>query len=633
MGRLERPLDEGPLRAFAQGLRDLRVAAGSPTYRELARVAHVSQSALSAAASGQALPTWEVTAAYVRACGGDVAAWRERWSEQQAVACVVDSDTDVDARADSDTDTGLSAVAVGAVPRDGLAAERSGITALAKGEPRRVGRFRLRGRLGAGAMGVVYLGVSPVGRPVAVKVIRAEYADDAVFRRRFAAELEAARAVAGGHTPALIDADAAARQPWMATVFIPGPSLAQLVESDGPLSEPAVWELAGGIAEALAAIHFAGIAHRDLKPSNVLLDRDGPKVIDFGICRAMDGSTLTRTGGWVGTAGYTAPERATRGESLQAGDVFALGAVLAYAATGHPPFGQGPVAEVLYRVVHQLPASAALDVSDRELRALIEACLAKDPTQRPTPAQVIARCDRAIARHGAAVPLVPPVIAAHAAARDQHAASLLSRGRARVGRRVSALIALSVTVLALGSAALAVDQRPPARHSPPSTTNPMSETQMLAVLGQLVPATNGRLANLEYKTLHDGTRWLGVTYYGDGGNGIDLGVALTPPSSTATPLACPPPLPDQGPPRPAGAPPASCTVHTPHGGGAEMTYITPADQGLYDYGISWRRPDGLEVSVGVSNGTQGPPLVIDAATPPGTLAQWEAVAQSSLWHD
>jgi serine/threonine protein kinase len=615
MGRLERPLDEGPLLGFAQGLRDLRAAAGSPTYRELARIAHVSQSALSAAASGQILPTWEVTAAYVRACGGDSEAWRERWSEQQAAACAADPD--------------LGVVALGAAPQDGLAPERSGITALAKGEPRRVGRFRLRGRLGSGAMGVVYLGVSPVGRPVAVKVIRAEYADDPVFRRRFTAELQAARAVAGGYTPALIDADTAGRRPWMATVFIPGPSLAEVVEWDGPLSEPVVWGLAGGIAEALVAIHAAGIAHRDLKPSNVLLDRDGPKVIDFGICRAMDGSTLTRTGGWVGTAGYTAPERATRGESLQAGDIFALGAVLAYAATGHPPFGQGPVAEVLYRVVHQPPASEALDVRDRELRALIEACLAKDPAQRPTPAQVVARCNRAIARDGTAV---PSMIASCAAARDQHAASLLAHARA--ARRISALIALSLTVLALATTALAVDPWSQTRHSSPAATSPMSETQMLAVLGQLVPATNGQLANLKYGTLHDGTRWLGVTYYGDGGNGIDLVVSLTPPSSTATPYACLSYLPpDQGSPRPAGAPSAGCTVHTARDGGAEMIFISPAIQGLYAVAVGWRRPDGLEVAVSVSNGTEGPPLVVDAATPPGTLPQWEAVAESSLWHD
>ena len=617
MGRLERSLDEGPLKGFAQGLRDLRVAAGSPTYRELARIAQVSQSALSAAASGQALPTWEVTEAYVRACRGDLAVWRERWREQQAAVRA----------ADPDPDPVLSAVA--AAPLEGMTPERSGITALAKGEPRRVGRFRLRGRLGAGAMGVVYLGASPVGRPVAVKVIRAEYADDAVFRRRFAAELEAARSVAGGHTPALIDADVAGRQPWMATEFIPGPSLAQVVEEDGPLPEPAVWGLAGGIAEALTAIHAAGIAHRDLKPSNVLLDRDGPKVIDFGICRAMDGSTLTRTGGWVGTAGYTAPERAARGESLPAGDIFALGAVLAYAATGHPPFGQGPVAEVLYRIVHQPPAPEALDVRDKELRALIEACLATDPAQRPSPAQIVARCNRAITHHGAAV---PSVVAARAIARDQHAAKLLAR--ARIARRISTLIALSLTVLALAAAALAVEPRLQAQRASPAAAGPMSETQMLAVLGQLVPATNGQLAGLKYGTLRDGTRWLAVTYFGDGGDGIDLTVSLTPLSATATPYVCPSYLPpDLGPPRPVGAPAAGCTVHTPRGGGVETIFIGPADQGLYPFVVSWRRPDGLEVAVGVSNGTEGPPLVVAGPTPPGTATQWEAVAESGLWHD
>ena len=231
---------------------------------------------------------------------------------------------------------------------------------LAQGDPSRIGSFRLLSRLGGGAMGEVFLAASRAGRPVAVKRVRAEYARDVVFRARFAKEVAAVRAVTGGHTPALIDADAEAERPWIATAYVPGPSLAQAVDLTGALPEPLVLALGGGIAEALAAIHAAGIVHRDLKPSNILLDRDGPKVIDFGISRALDGTALTATGMRVGTAGYTAPELAAHRQTLPAGDVFALGCVLAYAATGVTPFGEGADAQVLYRIVHEPPDPRAL---------------------------------------------------------------------------------------------------------------------------------------------------------------------------------------------------------------------------------------------------------------------------------
>ena len=456
MGRSEQPLDpQGPLYGFAGQLRALRAAAGSPPYRELARLAHVSQSALSAAASGRNLPTWEVTAAYVRACGQDPQVWRTLWLERRAFLRATDPRLlpggDVPQQPAPDTSVGVlqpdratDQPRVPAALARGTPAVVSPLEGLRRGDPRRVGRFRLLARLGQGAMGVVYLGASPAGRPVAVKVVRSEYARDPVFRRRFADELAAVRRVVGGHTPAVVDADAQADAPWLATAFVPGPTLAHTVDDGGPLPEPVVWGLAAGIAEALTAIHAAGIVHRDLKPSNILLDRDGPKVIDFGICRALDGTALTEAGMRVGTAGYTAPEQAERGESLPAGDVFALGAVLAYTATGIPPFGDGASTEVLYRIVHEPPAPESLACKDKKLRALIEACLAKDPADRPEPGRIL---ELAGAAASAGTAALPSAIAARAAARDAQAAGLLAR--ARTARRVRVGLAPLLLILAI----------------------------------------------------------------------------------------------------------------------------------------------------------------------------------------
>jgi transcriptional regulator with XRE-family HTH domain len=331
---------------------------------------------------------------------------------------------------------------------------------LAPGDPSRIGSFRLLSRLGGGAMGEVFLAASRAGRPVAVKRVRAEYARDAVFRARFAKEVAAVRAVTGGHTPALIDADAEAERPWIATAYVPGPSLAQAVDLNGALPEPSVRALGGEIAEALAAIHAAGIVHRDMKPSNILLDRDGPKVIDFGISRALDGTALTATGMRMGTAGYTAPELAAHRQTLPAGDVFALGCVLAYAATGITPFGQGPDAQVLYRIVHEPPDPRALACHDETLRALIEACLNKDPDARPTPQAVIDAC------HGTPTPdgsWLPPPLAAQAAAYSGEAARQLARAtRRRTTRRVQIGLAPLLLILAI----LALVLTPTATKSP-----------------------------------------------------------------------------------------------------------------------------------------------------------------------
>jgi len=251
---------------------------------------------------------------------------------------------------------------------------------LSANDPHSVGEFQLRARLGAGGMGRVYLGFSPAGRAVAVKVVHSELARDAEFRRRFGREVAAAKAVGGMYTAPVVDAGLDDDPPWLATAYVPGPSLADMVAKHGALPELAVWRLAGGLAEALRAVHACGLVHRDLKPANVLLAADGPHVIDFGISRAFDGTQLTAVGMVVGTPGYMSPEQAEGTLVGPASDVFSLGCVLAFAASANAPFGGGSAASVLYRVVTGQPDLTA--VPDK-LREVISACLAKDPAQRP----------------------------------------------------------------------------------------------------------------------------------------------------------------------------------------------------------------------------------------------------------
>ncbi|POX62277.1 serine/threonine protein kinase [Streptomyces sp. Ru62] len=254
-----------------------------------------------------------------------------------------------------------------------------------------VAGYRLAARLGAGGMGRVYLSHTQGGRPVALKVVRPELADDPDFRRRFGREIKAARRVRGAYTAELIDADADGVPPWLATLYVPGPSLTEAVARRGPLPVPAVLWLMAGVAEALQAIHAEGIVHRDLKPSNVLLAADGPRVIDFGIALAADGTSYTATGGTIGTPSFMAPEQASGGEVTAATDVFALGQTAAFAALGRPLYGDGPAVNVLYRIVHEDPG---LDLLPEPLRPLLARCLAADPAERATPAEVVEWCRR-----------------------------------------------------------------------------------------------------------------------------------------------------------------------------------------------------------------------------------------------
>ncbi|WP_245930997.1 serine/threonine-protein kinase [Actinokineospora auranticolor] len=263
---------------------------------------------------------------------------------------------------------------------------------LRAGDPTRIGDFALVARLGRGAMGTVFLGRSPGGRPVAVKVARAELADDPAFRARFRQEIDMARAVGGFWTAAVVGADPDAERPWLATEYVAGPTLSEAVSTNGPLAEPVVRALMAGLAEALAAIHGAGLVHRDLKPSNVLLAADGPRVIDFGIAKAVRGAGLTLTGMVFGTPGYLSPEQISGTEVGPACDVFALGAVMVFAATGRGPFGEGEIPALLYRAVHTGPDLTGVP---RELRPVVSRCLNVRPELRPTPADLLAEAGTA----------------------------------------------------------------------------------------------------------------------------------------------------------------------------------------------------------------------------------------------
>ncbi|MDI2125927.1 serine/threonine-protein kinase [Yinghuangia seranimata] len=283
-------------------------------------------------------------------------------------------------------------------------------------DPERIGSYRLTGRLGAGGMGLVYQGRSPSGRMVAIKVVRPDLAGDEEFRVRFAREVAAARRVGGFYTAPVVDADTDGPLPWLATAYLPGPSLQAAVRDHGPLPEPSLRVLTAGLAEGLQSIHATGLVHRDLKPSNVLLALDGPRVIDFGIARAADETSVTATGLVVGSPGFLSPEQANDHEVGPPSDVFSLASVVVFAATGAGPFGGGSVPGLLFRVVHNPPS---LDGVPEGLRDLLSRCLAKDPAARPRAGQVLAEAlapGDATAVRGPRGWLPEPVAAAVAAA-------------------------------------------------------------------------------------------------------------------------------------------------------------------------------------------------------------------------
>lgn len=260
---------------------------------------------------------------------------------------------------------------------------------LEQSDPAVVGGYRLAAVLGTGGMGKVYLSYTPGGRPIAIKVIRPEFSEDPEFRQRFQREVQAAQRVQGLYTAPVIDSDTEGAQPWLATAYVPGPSLAHAVARHGALPLRSVLLLSVGVAEALHVIHGAGIVHRDLKPANVLLASDGPRVIDFGIARAAESTALTGTGVSVGTPAFMAPEQAASGTIGPATDTFALGQIAAFAAIGSPAYGEGSSHAVLYRIVHEDPDLSRVPA---ELLPLVTRCLTRDPDGRPSLAEIIRLC-------------------------------------------------------------------------------------------------------------------------------------------------------------------------------------------------------------------------------------------------
>jgi serine/threonine protein kinase len=259
-------------------------------------------------------------------------------------------------------------------------------------------------------MGQVYLGLSPGGRPVAVKVVRADFAQaDSEYRIRFAREVEAARRVGGFHTAPVVDADPAGDPPWMVTAYIAGPSLATVVASNGPMTLEAATALGAALAEGLTAIHACGLVHRDLKPANIIMADDGPRIIDFGIARPMDQTSLTTPGTLIGTYAFMSPEQVATDAATPASDVFALGCVLVFAATGRVPFTASTAPAIMHRVLYDQPDVG--EIPDSPFRAVVLECLSKDPARRPRPADLIARLspglggEAAVARGN--VPAIP----------------------------------------------------------------------------------------------------------------------------------------------------------------------------------------------------------------------------------
>ncbi|MDV5144454.1 serine/threonine-protein kinase [Streptomyces sp. SBC-4] len=278
---------------------------------------------------------------------------------------------------------------------------------LRREDPRIVGSFRLHRRLGAGGMGVVYLGSDRRGQRVALKVIRPDLAEDQEFRSRFAREVSAARRIRGGCTARLVAADLEAERPWFATQYVPGPSLHDRVAEEGGLRAADVASIGAALSEGLVAVHEAGVVHRDLKPSNILLSPKGPRIIDFGIAWATGASTLTHVGTAVGSPGFLAPEQVRGAAVTPATDVFSLGATLAYAAMADSPFGHGSSEVMLYRVVHE---EAQLHGVPDALAPLIRACLAKDPEERPSTLQLSMRLKEIAAREAQGLPVSRPPV-------------------------------------------------------------------------------------------------------------------------------------------------------------------------------------------------------------------------------
>lgn len=333
----------------------------------------------------------------------------------------------------------------------------SRVLPLVDGDVAEIGPYRVLGRLGSGGMGIVYAAADRTGRRVAVKVVRAELADDPSFRARFRREVDLLRRVTGPCLVPLLGADTGAARPWLATEYVAGPTLHDQLTRRGPLRGGTLLALAAGVAAALARVHAAGVVHRDLKPGNVVLAGGGPRVLDFGIAHVLDETSITRTGTWTGTPGWTSPEE-YRGERVgTAADVFAWGALTAYAATGRPPFGRGAPDAVAYRIMRE---GADIDGVPGGLLPLVAAALGKDPAARATAAELVEECLRLLAAEPPAHPsarrgddALEAAIAAHWSPPatgepgwDRAAPKRPSTGR---GRRRPGLLAAAATLVLL----------------------------------------------------------------------------------------------------------------------------------------------------------------------------------------
>lgn len=353
---------------------------------------------------------------------------------------------------------------------------------LEPGDPRRLGRWRLVGRLGAGGMGVVYLGRRRRRRLAAVKVPRAELARDSSYRARFHREAMAASRVVSRHTARVLDVGGSGRTPlYLATEYVDGPTLTEAVRKNGPLSGQALWSFARDVAQAMASMHAVGVTHRDLTPGNVILGRWGAKVIDFGIARADDSQTLTAIGFPVGTPGWMAPEQARGERAGPAADVFAWGALVTYAGTGRQPFGNGRADAVLYRVVHQPPDVTGLDAA---LVPIVTRALDKDALRRPRPEELLHALSR-----GERVPATAPARTARTALMP--AAPGRSTRGGRVARQV--LAALGVVALLVGAGVVTwLIARPEAKTGASEVgSRSGSNTTTTSARSTLPPATRG----------------------------------------------------------------------------------------------------------------------------------------------
>ncbi|MFC3995648.1 WD40 repeat domain-containing serine/threonine protein kinase [Nocardiopsis sediminis] len=370
---------------------------------------------------------------------------------------------------------------------------------LTRTDPESIGHYTLLARLGAGGMGLVYLGRSPSNRLVAIKVIRSDHSAEEGYRQRFAREAEMAQRVSGHFSAAVVEADAEAETPWLAVEYVPGPSLSDVVKKNGPLPEASLHALAVGLAEALRAIHDAGLVHRDLKPGNVLLTADGPRVIDFGLARTAEAGGITRTGQLMGTPGYMSPEQTYGHDVSFPSDIFALGGVLFFAATGRDPFGDGPAPALLYRIATGEPDFA--QVSSSALRDVIAHCTAKDPADRPTAAKLLNRLAPIAGEAGTDTAWLPPDALEDVRTTERLGFDLASRTRAlREKRRrwplIAGAAAAALVLTAAGAiAAVTLPQSGTADGAAPGPSASASAAPVEGASGDLETPTTGITAD------------------------------------------------------------------------------------------------------------------------------------------